>query len=95
MNTARFPARFRWIRPADATHRPESPEQGSDDSPRALQTTGDPLWEEVAESLSVEPAGNHSAEEQVAVEPVSASANASGQQANETAKPRSKKQSGK
>ncbi len=79
-----------WVDP-----RPESSEPDTGESSRTLQTTGDPLWEEVAQSLSVEPAENHTPVEQPQVEPVDASAHANGQPSDETSKPRSKKQSGK
>ena len=43
-----------WVdHPEESQESQESSDQDADDSSQSLQTTGDPLWEEVAESLSV------------------------------------------
>ena len=73
----------------------DSAEGDKGDPDRSLPTTGDPLWEQVAESLSVEAAGPHTMDEPSEPEPVDASAKAVGQPSDDASKPQSKKKSGK
>ena len=73
----------------------QSSVEDTGDSSRSPQTTGDPMWEEVADYLSVEHSETQTTDEAPEAEPVASSASASGRPAKTASKRRTRKKTRK